>query len=413
MLYYVRSLKLLHKIEICLAIFFILIVQYLGPVFTGDTIAFNVDLNMINLLGFNEKNGLLYQFLLHIFSDRLVLLLQSLVMIIATKTLASKVFNLIDNQFLQYFLTIFLYVNPYFIDWSRTLLPDALNLAVSIIFFVVYFREKKSNESNYVLLLSLAILVFSLRFITGIFLLILIMMKIIYNFVISKTNRKSAIKTLVFSCILLLLFLFITANYASQPRLVQMYREHRVAVFGKEDEKFKDFYYRNGMPVCKKLEDIWLDSKNLIEWGTFMQIGMKKECPDTYDYINQDKISPWSYVKDFDSRIYFVKRLARGMFPEIAPRTASGDLRIAYRISNVFLSLGLCLMLIRRGRYFFHWIKFTAVLSVIGCHSLLAIYVDGKEPARHLLPFSFIFWFLPMLSLSRRRIPNQESDLSD
>jgi hypothetical protein len=32
-----------------------------------------------------------------------------------------------------------------------------------------------------------------------------------------------------------------------------MYREHRVAVFGKEDEKFKDFYYRNGMPVCKKL----------------------------------------------------------------------------------------------------------------------------------------------------------------
>jgi hypothetical protein len=406
-------MRQLHKIEICLAIFFILIVQYLGPVFTGDTIAFTVNINTIDLLGFNEKNGFLYQFLLYIFSDRLVLLLQSIVMIIAIKTLSSRVCSLINNQFTQYLITIFLYANPYFIDWSRTLLPDVLNLAISIVFFVAYFREKKSNQSSYVFLLSLAMLVFSLRFITGIFLLILIMMKIVYCFVTSKTNRKNSTKILVFSSILLTLFLFVTANYASQPRLVQMYREHRVAVFGKEDEKFKDFYYENGMPACKKLEEIWLDSENLIEWGTFMQVGMKKECSDTYDYINQGKISPWSYVKDSDSRIYFVKRLARGMFPEIAPRTASGDLRIAYRISNVFLSLGLCLMLIRRGRYFFHWIKFTAVLSVIGCHSLLAIYVDGKEPARHLLPFSFIFWFLPMLSLSRRRIPNQESDLSD
>jgi hypothetical protein len=51
-------MKLLHKIEICLAIFYILIVQYLGPVFTGDTIAFTVELNKINLLGFNEKKWL-------------------------------------------------------------------------------------------------------------------------------------------------------------------------------------------------------------------------------------------------------------------------------------------------------------------------------------------------------------------
>ena len=144
-----------------------------------------------------------------------------------------------------------------------------------------------------------------------------------------------------------------------------------------------------------------------------MQIGMKKECPDTYDYINQDKISPLSYAQDSHSRVYFAKRLSRGMFPEIAPRTASGDLRIAYRISNVFLSLGLCFMLIRRDKYIFQWLKFSAALSVIGCHSLLAIYIDGKEPARHLLPFSFIFWFLPILSLSRRKIYNQESNLSD
>jgi hypothetical protein len=325
-------------------------------------------------------------------------------MIIAIKTLSSRVFNLIDNQFTRYFITIFLYTNPYFIDWSRTLLPDVLNLAISMVFFVIYFREKKSNQSSYVLLLSLAMLVFSLRFITGIFLLILIMMKIIYYFVTSNTDRKNATKILVFSSLLLILFIFVTANYASQPRLVQMYREHRVAVFGKEDAKFKDFYYENGMPACKKLEEIWLDSENLIDWGTFMQVGMKKECLDTYDYINQDKISPWNYLKDSDSRIYFVKRLARGMFPEIAPRTASGDLRIAYRLSNVFLALGLCFMLNWRNRYLFHWLKFTAVLSVITCHSLLAIYVDGKEPARHLLPFSFIFWFLPILSLNRRRI---------
>lgn len=410
MFYHARSMNLLHKIEISLAILIILIVQYLGPVYTGDTIAFTVDLNTIDLLGFNEKNGFLYQLLLYIFSDRLVILLQSIVMIIAIKTLSTRVFSLVDNQITQYFTTIVLYANPYFIDWSRTLLPDVLNLAISMVFFVVYFREKKSNQSSYVFLLSLAILVFSLRFVTGIFLLILILIKIIYCFVTSKADRKNATKILVFSSILLTLFLFVTANYASQPRLVQMYREHRVAVFGKEDEKFKDFYYGNGMPACKKLEEIWLDSENLIEWGMFMQVGMKKECPDTYDYINQDKISPWSYIKDSDSRIYFVKRLARGMFPEIAPRTASGDLRIAYRISNVFLSLGLCFILIRRGRYLFHWIKFTAALSVIGCHSLLAIYVDGKEPARHLLPFSFIFWFLPILALSRRRISNLDSD---
>lgn len=317
MFYHTRSMGQFHKVEICLAVFFILIVQYLGPVFTGDTIAFTVNINTIDLLGFNEKNGFLYQFLLYIFSDRLVLLLQSIVMIIAIKTLSTRVFSLVDNHITQYFITVFLYANPYFIDWSRTLLPDVLNLAMSMVFFVVYFREKKSNQSSYVFLLSLAILVFSLRFVTGIFLLILIMMKIIYCFVSSKTDRKSATKLLVFSSILLILFLFVTANYASQPRLVQMYREHRVAVFGKEDEKFKDFYYGNGMPACKKLEEIWLDSENLIEWGTFMQVGMKKECPDTYDYINQDKISPWSYIKDSDSRIYFVKRLARECFQKL------------------------------------------------------------------------------------------------
>lgn len=387
-----------NRSSIVYFLLFITISQIFGPVYTKDTSAFQIPLTEIKISGQNEKNGILYQVLFNFLDDRILILVQAIILFIAINLLSIVINEYLGNKTIQMVIKFFILLNPYFIDWSRTLLPDVINLSLSLIFFLILFSKLqiKFKDSS---LIILALLIFGIRFATGICLLLLLLIKFARNLFLNNGSYLLSFFKLLISTILFMILFSVINNYSSQARIQQMYNEHRIAVFGKEDSSFQEFYYGNGMPKCDELVEIWQDQENSIDWGTFMQKGMMKVCPETYEFINSSKITHWTYLKSVSTYDYFFERNLKAMFPEVAPRTLEGSPRVLVRFYMGFLPLVLFLYLIIRFNWSFDYFKFLASFTVIVSYSIAATYIDGKEPARHVLPLSLIFWLLPLLSL--------------
>jgi hypothetical protein len=388
-------------LEVLPLVSFIAFTQFLGTVETSDTQAFRVDLNQLSLLGFNEKNGILYQILLSALDERILILLQSIIFYCALDWLVKNILIIRDSIFKIFMVKSLLVFNPFTIDWSRTLLPDVINLSLIIIFFIILFHKK--HQSRYFSSLAIiALTVFSLRYISGIILLCIVLTLKLISFK-TKFNLKKYARDVFILVFMLVIFIIITDNYGSQGRLKQMYREHQIVIFGKENSYLKEFYYKNGLPSCTKLENIWSDTENNIDWGTFMHKQMQVECVETYRFINQNRISHIDYFLDPKVVSYFANRTIRASFPEVAPRTILGDFRVVIRFFIALFPILLFLILYRFKfkKFQFQYSTFVIVYSWISLHSVFAMFIDGKEPSRHLLPFSFIIWWLPLLALKK------------
>lgn len=392
----VSSLK--NRSTIVCFLLFITISQLFGPVHTKDTNAFQIPLTEIKISGQNEKNGILYQVFLNFLGDQILILVQAIILFIAINLLSIAINEYLGNKTIQMAIKFFILLNPYFIDWSRTLLPDVINLSLSLIFFLILFSKLQIKFKDSVLII-LALLVFGIRFATGICLLLLLLIKFARNLFLNNERYFFSFLKLSISTIFFMVLFLVVYNYSSQARIQQMYNEHRIVVFGKEDTSFQEFYYRNGMPKCDELVEIWQDQENSIDWGTFMQKEMMQDCPETYEFINSSKITHWTYLKSVSTYDYFFKRNLKAVFPEVAPRTLEGYPRVFVRFYMGFLPLVLFLYLIIRFNWSFEYLKFLTSVIVILFYSVAATYIDGKEPARHVLPLSLILWLLPLLSL--------------
>ena len=388
---------------------FIVLTQSLGTVETNDTQAFRIHFNQMSLLGFNEKNGILYQILLAGLDERFLILIQSILFYFALDLLVKHTLIIRDSKLHVFAIRFLLIFNPFTINWSRTLLPDVITLSLTIIFFVILFH-KQHQPQYFSSLATIVVLVFTLRYISGIILLCIILTSKLLSLK-TKFNLKNSGRDVFILVLMLIMFIIITKNYGSQGRLKQMYREHQIVIFGKENSYFREFYYKNGLPACAKLEDIWSDKKNEIDWGTFMHKQMQVECGETYRFINQNRISNVDYFLDPKVVSYFAKRTIRASFPEVAPKTILGVPRVVLRFSIALFPVLLFLFLykFKFKEFWFQRSNLVVVYSWISLHSVFAMFIDGKEPSRHLLPFSFIIWWLPLLGLKN----NQKLQMPD